>query len=960
VTLLLTDGVDPAWHEPVLQGILRRWAASGPTAILQALPERLWSQTALTPEPGRFHSTEAGASNSSLKYTPYALQARPLERGEITVPVLGIEPEWLAPWARSIAGTGSFDGAGVRLPASAPPLAVDRESAPAAPHREVGFEEFLAQAHPRVFRLAAYLAATEPLNLGLMRLIQSTMLPDSPPSELAEIVFSGLLRRRPDTDEVTDALQQAYEFTPHVQKRLRSTLRRDETHAVITAVSAYVDRASPAASARFTAAVADPAGSLSIPAGAQHWAAVRRPVRATPAEVPARGVGEASRRFLITIGMSAYTGSGLPDLPSVPADINRVSEAFKGVGFLHVLPHLARDPLASNLLQDIAEWSEAELDHHDTVVIYLAGHAELHPELDDELDIVLFGGRLRAYDILTRLGDKRLNNLILILDTDFRAGRLGRLPHLPNPSNFAIMAYGMRDRARAGSPFAAALSAVLEEPRSADDGDLSFEALRSETSERLRYYTGKGATRSIDAFTSSTYADNPLITPKRQLASTTPKTRAAADVIPDRHQANVIRELVGWMREPHNDSPWIITGEPGSGKTTLFSFLADHAAQENLGKVVTLNATRRDVNGLWDDLAEQLGTPGRPAGLVMDETARSATPLVVIIDDLDQAKTNTIDGILADLVRPLEQMPSVRLVLGSNDSIALAQLLRGAKVTELGPSRAGITVLGVHGIGQQLLGEEAVLRAWRPALLDGMARSGHRDQRMSIHMAFYGDLFRPASGTLGSDTSGFETLPADGLAGELLATWAQAAVGRKIPAGANVLRFLESSRFFGEVAARMVTSDVRQVQTYLTDPAIRTAARQRVMSAISPSTRVVVAHSLGSVLAYEALCALPQHPVRALVTLGSPLGIPSVFQRLQPAPRELDGVLLAHWPGGHELKWTNIVDKDDIVASVKDLRTPFGYGVRTVLVDNGSRAHDATRYLTNPVCGGAVAVGLRA
>ena len=48
---------------------------------------------------------------------------------------------------------------------------------------------------------------------------------------------------------------------------------------------------------------------------------------------------------------------------------------------------------------------------------------------------------------------------------------------------------------------------------------------------------------------------------------------------------------------------------------------------------------------------------------------------------------------------------------------------------------------------------------------------------------------------------------------------------------------------------------------------------------------MLVGHSLGSVVAYEALCANPEWPVRMLVTLGSPLGIPNlIFDRLEPAP----------------------------------------------------------------------------
>jgi hypothetical protein len=130
-----------------------------------------------------------------------------------------------------------------------------------------------------------------------------------------------------------------------------------------------------------------------------------------------------------------------------------------------------------------------------------------------------------------------------------------------------------------------------------------------------------------------------------------------------------------------------------------------------------------------------------------------------------------------------------------------------------------------------------------------------------------------------------------------------------------------------------------------------------VTALIGPQTRVVVAHSLGSVVAYEALCAMADHQVRALVTLGSPLGIANlVFDRLDPAP--LDG--RGQWPGSDGLAWTNVIDSGDVVALVKDLRGRFGAQVRNALVHNGAHAHDATAYLTDRLTGAAIAGGLNA
>jgi hypothetical protein len=122
------------------------------------------------------------------------------------------------------------------------------------------------------------------------------------------------------------------------------------------------------------------------------------------------------------------------------------------------------------------------------------------------------------------------------------------------------------------------------------------------------------------------------------------------------------------------------------------------------------------------------------------------------------------------------------------------------------------------------------------------------------------------------------------------------------------------------------------------------------------------------VVAYEALHALdasdtsegPKNGrgqrVRALVTLGSPLGIRNlIFDRLQPPP---DGGRGA-WPGGPGLVWTNVVDAGDVVALVKDLRPAFGDQLNGYVVHNGAHAHDARAYLTDPLTGAAIAAGLR-
>jgi pimeloyl-ACP methyl ester carboxylesterase len=131
-------------------------------------------------------------------------------------------------------------------------------------------------------------------------------------------------------------------------------------------------------------------------------------------------------------------------------------------------------------------------------------------------------------------------------------------------------------------------------------------------------------------------------------------------------------------------------------------------------------------------------------------------------------------------------------------------------------------------------------------------------------------------------------------------------------------------------------------------------ARNRVIQALGDDTSVLIGHSLGSVVAYEALCALSHNPVQTLITIGSPLGIRNlIFEQLQPAP--MSGI--GQWPTG-VTRWVNIADQGDIVALVKQLASRFGPGVFDRLVDNGAQAHDAGRYLCSKELGDAVATGI--
>ena len=288
-------------------------------------------------------------------------------------------------------------------------------------------------------------------------------------------------------------------------------------------------------------------------------------------------------------------------------------------------------------------------------------------------------------------------------------------------------------------------------------------------------------------------------------------------------------------------------------------------------------------------------------------------------------------------------------------------------------------VVVVHGVGQEFRGPELMCQEVGPALRDGVRLAGGSELTADdVACVFYGDLFF-TPGSRSWDLPPWDEYDVDeGLEAELLdAWWAHAAqvdptvagpdaeggrgvvgyVGSRVLLAQRVRAALDAvsgSWFFGKVSDKLLVFALKQVRRYMTEPDLRAAAQARVAAAIGPDTRVVVAHSLGSVLAYEALCANPGWPVTDLVTVGSPLGVRSViFDRLTPPP--VDGV--GAWPGGVEC-WTNIADPGDIVALPAILADRFGQRVRDKRITNGVRMHDLLRYLTAPTTGTAIAEGL--
>ncbi|MEU1454966.1 alpha/beta hydrolase [Streptomyces avermitilis] len=305
----------------------------------------------------------------------------------------------------------------------------------------------------------------------------------------------------------------------------------------------------------------------------------------------------------------------------------------------------------------------------------------------------------------------------------------------------------------------------------------------------------------------------------------------------------------------------------------------------------------------------------------------------------------------------------------------------------------------VHGIGGPR-DARADLDEWLRATAHGARAAGHSARISGLlggwaadaRFAYYGDLFR-RSGAQGGPAAGAEDedalvallqeavderltdpqlTPAEAAAlrrarAQLAPTGRAQGVGAPARHAVNALTSLLALPGLratgGWLTARTTAGMLGQVARYLNraEPDEQGAAldgriRTRVTECLDrEGPTVVVAHSLGTVVALETLHA-HRAPVPLLITLGSPLGIRTAVQpRVRPQPL-----------GTPECvgRWLNFWDRDDLVAARPALETfvrPNAAGALPVsgrVDSDGAWVHPAAKYLAQPAVAGPLVEAL--
>lgn len=267
-------------------------------------------------------------------------------------------------------------------------------------------------------------------------------------------------------------------------------------------------------------------------------------------------------------------------------------------------------------------------------------------------------------------------------------------------------------------------------------------------------------------------------------------------------------------------------------------------------------------------------------------------------------------------------------------------------------------IVGVHGVGNYVPGQPAAAVAarrsadWAASVAAGL---GVPAGTLDLTVAYYAPVLHAgepvAQGAITDPDRALDTLDPEPAA--LAEDWINAldlpsvTVQGRLAVPLRHAVSVVAGRFGldGRPTKLFVAACFPEVARYLAgdDAPARVEARDQVAATIAERrARVVIAHSLGTVVAYEALHAHPGLEVDLFVTLGSPLALPgAVFPRLQPRPGGQAGRL----PPGVR-RWVNISDYGDPIAILRPLKAYFP-GVDLDLTESVGLFdfHRAVRYL---------------
>lgn len=261
------------------------------------------------------------------------------------------------------------------------------------------------------------------------------------------------------------------------------------------------------------------------------------------------------------------------------------------------------------------------------------------------------------------------------------------------------------------------------------------------------------------------------------------------------------------------------------------------------------------------------------------------------------------------------------------------------------------SIIGIHGLSNKPP-EAHLADWWHQAMLEGLSKNeAIQLDSLSFTSVYWADVMYP-----NPDPEPDKYKEAN--AGDLVRYkdgWLDTVKDKARGIGGSFMDAMKEWFGVDKAATAVLEKKLPDLFRYYTEENTRAELRKKLKEAIkqNPNKKLMlVAHSMGSIIAYDVLRELgkenPQIAVEHFVTIGSPLGMPHVKYRIsqESAPVRTPTIVK---------RWTNLADRRDPVAVDVHLADDYGPNSADVTVkddlvlnDWGGINHKSYGYLRTP------------
>jgi hypothetical protein len=257
----------------------------------------------------------------------------------------------------------------------------------------------------------------------------------------------------------------------------------------------------------------------------------------------------------------------------------------------------------------------------------------------------------------------------------------------------------------------------------------------------------------------------------------------------------------------------------------------------------------------------------------------------------------------------------------------------------------GHAIIGIHGLSRKPP-PEPHKADWIAALCEGLRRNHGLNlaaKQFALDLVYWADWLGLQPYAEGEDEEPYEPAGGDGPLPSYRDRWHDEILSKGLGlAGAKVdelktnkaLELVATYVGFDKISTEILKVRLVDLATYYSDEGKRDDLRVRLRKKLEDNKDkriMLIAHSMGSIVAYDVLRNLgrdmPGLEISHLVTIGSPLGLPYVLQKIREENASIRTPSIVK-------RWTNLADRRDPVAVDVHLQDEFEPNDQGVAVED--------------------------